>query len=510
MLNLMIVEDHKWTRDGLAKTIPWGEMDIQLKYVCEDGRQACDILKEHSIDIIITDIKMNEIDGIELTRFAKGKYPGVEVIIISAHQDFEYAHNALNLGAFAYIIKPIDRDEIIDKVKKAAVRIKKERGIQKSEPVVNRQSSRQSIIGAFHDYLLQYTEDSVRLSDELKNSGIAVASTKYLVFVLKSLDKNSRNNILREQINSLDILIYTFIHSDFLVGLYLLTDEMAIYSFRKTISRIKEIVKSENLRICTGNTADNLNQLGASYEKALSVLNHCYLYGKKDIVYYNDVCDLIKQKGKMPVFDYEFIFNSMEVLKTAELDNYFDKAVDAFRSCNANQSNILTQCTALIEKAGKGIEKYGLSMQEFILKAGGSEALCSGEKLTDVIEYLKNLFGSISKELWQRRGMKVRGIVSIALDCIHDNYGMKELNLNWVSNKIGVNYSYLSKCFKEDVGMSFTDYVNRYRISMSKRHLKNTGLKLYEICSMVGIDYRYFNTLFKEYENMSPMEYKKL
>ena len=125
---ILIVDDEPIICQGLSQTIPWENYDIEVVGAVYNGKEAINQISIHpEIDIVITDIRMPNVDGLELSAFIKTNFPNIRVIIISGYDDFEYAKRAIKLGVKDYLLKPVDIDELVDNVKKITTEIEKER-----------------------------------------------------------------------------------------------------------------------------------------------------------------------------------------------------------------------------------------------------------------------------------------------------------------------------------------------------------------------------------------------
>lgn len=113
MLQLLIVDDSKWTREGLAQVIDWASLNIEIVSTCSNAEDACEILTSKHIDILITDIKMAGMNGLELAEHVHTMYPHIKIILISAYREFDYAYKAVQLGVSGYILKPIDSEDVL-------------------------------------------------------------------------------------------------------------------------------------------------------------------------------------------------------------------------------------------------------------------------------------------------------------------------------------------------------------------------------------------------------------
>ncbi|MBZ4646881.1 MAG: two-component system, response regulator YesN [Petroclostridium sp.] len=127
MYKLLIVDDEQWIRQGLREVIDWEMYGISEVWEAEDGGCALDIIRKNQPDIVITDIRIPDVNGLELSTILKQEYPQIKVIFISGYQDFNYAREAISLGVYNYILKPLNENEVIKTVQKCIIDIEKER-----------------------------------------------------------------------------------------------------------------------------------------------------------------------------------------------------------------------------------------------------------------------------------------------------------------------------------------------------------------------------------------------
>ncbi|GLC31264.1 response regulator transcription factor [Clostridium omnivorum] len=115
MYNLVIADDEKNIREGLAKFIDWEELGFKVVFKCEDGEEVIDYMNSMAVDVILCDIRMNKVSGLDVAKYAFENFKGVKIVLISGYQEFEYAKKALEYNVFSYIVKPIDIEEIKEK-----------------------------------------------------------------------------------------------------------------------------------------------------------------------------------------------------------------------------------------------------------------------------------------------------------------------------------------------------------------------------------------------------------
>lgn len=501
MLTLMIVEDHKWTREGLAKTIDWVAEGLTLKHICCDGREAWGILQKAPVDLIITDICMDGMDGLELTRCVKQKYPSTEIILISAYEEFKYAQQAVNLGASAYIIKPIETGELLKKVRVSAAKINAER----TSEVQSKEYRKSALTKALNDFLFGDGNPGAgkTLEEQMKAAGVS-QKTRALVFLAEPLPGGKGRAAMRDAINAAGDDIMAFESGGLCVGLYLMDEPTGYYVFRqKLVSALSGI--TADYRVCAGAVASDPEGLRKSCAGASVLLNRCFLRDMTGL----QLCRGGEERTAArtaSVSDADFLAEAV-----GERQNVREKlsALQAsWMQAETPRKDVEAYCSRCLEILGKLAEKYGIPMQRVYNDCGDSQSSIGCGSLGGILNYLEQVASSLTELMAARGSASVRPVVVKALEYVRTEYANKEISLASAAEKLALNYSYLSKCFKEDVGVNFTDYLNQYRIEAAKKYLRSTSMKIYEICSLVGIDNRYFNHLFREYVGVSPHEYK--
>jgi two-component system response regulator YesN len=123
MYTVLLVDDEPLVRSAIKEKIQWNQLGFELAGTCEDGKQAVDFIEHRPVDLVLTDINMPFMDGLELSRYLHMEYPDTAIVIFSGFSEFEYARNAIQYGVMEYILKPVtarELTEVLEKVEKAA------------------------------------------------------------------------------------------------------------------------------------------------------------------------------------------------------------------------------------------------------------------------------------------------------------------------------------------------------------------------------------------------------
>ncbi|NSW89243.1 MAG: response regulator [Firmicutes bacterium] len=506
MYDLMIVDDHKWTREGLTRNIPWKKKGIRVKYVVSNGKQALAAMNEHPVDIIITDIKMDIMDGLELTKHVKSKWPSTKIIMISAYPDFSYAQEAVNMGVSAYILKPIKEEELIEKISRVIETIESERlNISKAL-----EFDRFNVSDLLKEYITGSRPNDANILDKLCKKGIDLLKGKSIVFTVKVLRKHDLQKKVYQDIFNMGKNFASFIHGSLTIGVYTHAGEMSQYDFNKYLLRLKDEFKGLDLRICTGSMAKKPEELRKSYQDSLKVYNYAFLCNLKGIISYDKVKDKISRHENGVFFDFNEVRNIINSYGEIDIARYIDSILEMHKRSNTDRYLIESQCVSMLVEISRYVSERGILPESIFEKCGPISSMKDMEFLEDISNYIKNVLYSVIHEVKKRNTKKIRPIVKRAIDYACKNIDMKDITIKSIAEKIGVSYVYLSKAFKQDVGVNFTEYLNRYRVGISKKYLVETDMKIYEISDIVGLEPKNYYILFKKYESITPMEYRKM
>lgn len=495
MYDIIIVEDKKVTRDGLVKLINWQSINANIAAAFSGGSEAQEYVKHHHVDLIISDIEMEKGSGIQLLRYIHQNRPYIKVIIISAYERFSYAHDALALGAYAYVLKPVDEIALLAKCKDAVEEISKMRhsDTQKNHILWERASNaasdwvnEKSILG-LPDALLQIESDF----------DVQGASCFMFHFYGEASVSVHRLREIAAEIGQ-PVLLFAYKESScgFLSGKLQACKE--VFSIL-----LKQWAIGDNVRIgvsCAGQAIAEWKLLLNQAHTAMSKSFWCNNKGSNIVWFENgDAVTGYKTNAQL---------NFANLAKQL----FADDLQSAIKECNQifklwAQSNTpvdyaISQCNnALISlktELAKSAKSALPESADFSKCSNGEELQAA---LCEEIASLFQLYGSV-------RSKVVRPVVKLALDYAMHNINQSGLNLKIIADKLNVSYVYLSKAFKEDFSTGFTECINGYRIELAKKCLDDSQMRVYEVCDKIGMEPKNFHQLFKKQVGMTPKEYQ--
>lgn len=535
-MKVFLVEDEYIVREGIKNNIDWEKNGYDFCGEASDGELAFPMISEKRPDIVITDIRMPFMDGIELSRMIKEEYPEIKIIILSGHEEFEYAKAAIQIGVEEYLLKPINGDELLQVVNRVAQKIKEENDSretsQEGEGDENFEYAKRQLLSSLID-------DNASLSDALeqgKKIHLNLMAQCYNIMMLKLQRKNKEQGfsqrivelyktmeeILEEQDGQSIMFdrapegkVILFMGS----GEEEIRRNMDVFAgrFREILPEYEDVTYFGSV----GVPVMRLRELGESYEAASHGFSYRFLTEPNQIVDNHTVFDqardeknfscsigsvdiqnLDKQKiesflkgGEMDEIQFfveEYMKNTGDAGKNSMIFRQYI-VMDMFFAV----SHFLTQITDGREQLGEPFESPE-QMQKIV------------SDLETTVVYIKELFTKVMQVRDAQTTEHNSDVVENAKKYISDNYHDEELTLNTVAHEVNVSPNHLSAMFSQKTGQTFVKYLTDVRMHRAKELLKCTSKRSNEICEEVGYrDPHYFSHLFKKNVGCSPMQYRE-
>lgn len=515
MKKVLVVDDEKFIRLGIKTMLerkPESHYEITL---CSNGVEALELINNEKFDIVITDIRMPEMDGITFIQNIQNKAFKPAILILSGYDDFDYAVEALRCGAKNYLLKPIQREDLYASFDKV------ESEIDKSYELADRESLISSNIEDFIEDELNYIFLKENISEnEIISIGnriqLNILNEEYYLGLLVKPDmginsktynlKNEINSKLEEyRVNAKDRHIIIF-DNDF--GLVIIANDFGVFTY------IQEKYAKDNffrLNIGVSCKAFNIVEIRKTFNQALDALKYrifSYNYGTTLVSYSS-----VSEKKK----DYIIPLDSIEKLGNM-IGTDREKEIEKSISELLNENKIRELNISYFEIINKKINEVILDKVKVKFTFEDENVLMKFERFNNIYNFksFKEYFHEL-KEFIVYISEYIRTINEIygdrknidrAIEYINNNYH-KDLNLAIVSNVVSLNYSYFSQLFKEQTGENFVSYLKKLRISRAKDLLMSDEYKIYEIAKKVGYeDSKRFAKIFRSITGVSPVEYR--
>ncbi|QOS79418.1 response regulator [Paenibacillus sp. JNUCC31] len=526
----MIVDDEERAITGIKSLIDWDQHGVSINAEARDGVEALEILKTHPVDILLTDIRMPEMDGLTLISIVNEKYPHIKSIIMSGYDEFSYATKALTLGASDYLIKPSRVKEILDTILKLIEKIKSEQkqihhleylkqGFRESLPLLREKTLRNLVIGNECPY--------EKLVENLKLCGILFPHSHFFVMVIQ-IDTLIE---LYQTYNSYDIELLKYglknlgedtIAEDFLCAAFEYEDDIVIVMNSRFKSDAVELLPvsqrikanaSAFLRLSVsigiGVPGEQIHHLKTSHMTAMDALDSTYYRGKGRIVYSSTSTEKNVDITAYPI----------------DLERTLLQAVLSGNPETIREKLLLFQKTLNEERTSRDIAmKFTFSLFFALYRLGvekdidvstifGEDLQVMAQKLAktyldEIYREMVEIAEKISEELDHKK--QSNKLFQRILEFIRNNFN-KDLNRETVAKEVFITPGYLSLLFKQQLKISFLSYLHNVRIEQAAILLKDPGKRIGDIAVEVGYnDEKYFFQVFKKYTGMTPNQYRNL
>lgn len=535
-MKVFLVEDEYIVREGIKNNIDWEKNGYDFCGEASDGELAFPMISEKRPDIVITDIRMPFMDGIELSRMIKEEYPEIKIIILSGHEEFEYAKAAIQIGVEEYLLKPINGDELLQVVNRVAQKIKEE---NESRETLQEGEGDENFEYAKRQLLSSLIDDNASLSDAMeqgKKIHLNLMAQCYNIMMLKLQRKNKEQGFSQRILELYKTMEDTLKEQDGQSIMFDRAPEGKVILFmgsgEEEIRRNMDVFAGQFREILpeyedvtyfgsVGVPVMRLRELGESYEAASHGFSYRFLTEPNQIVDNHTVFDQTRNEKKFSCSIGSVDIQNLDkqkiesFLKGGEMDEihffveeYMKNTGDAGKNSMIFRqyivmdmffaaSHFLTQITDGREQLGEPFESPE-QMQKIV------------SDLEATVVYIKELFTKVMQVRDAQTTEHNSDVVENAKKYISENYHDEELTLNTVAHEVNVSPNHLSAMFSQKTGQTFVKYLTDVRMHRAKELLKCTSKRSNEICEEVGYrDPHYFSHLFKKNVGCSPIQYRE-
>lgn len=527
MYKVFLADDERIIRDGISASVPWEDMGLTLAGVADDGKTALMHIRESRPDIILTDINMPRMNGLEMIEQIKKSLPNSRILIITGYGEFEYAQKAIQLGVDDFILKPVDIPELCNKLRKII-------------SALNTEMSRNNKI----ESLKQQAKfaDDFRLRKGLMKY-IKSLTTWETVYPLlpKKMQTATTCSLLKIIINDFDTLtsgmtvqeIFEYMQEieDAILrvagetAMWMLdqTDESYLLLFlgneqeehcftcRSFIRRLRFVLSDKQYITVRSCVYDTVRDLPQAWEDLGNGQKFAFNQGQNsDIDMENPPMILDDSTAEMPnarkIVHTLATFNTADVLKELEIlkESLCKTGKNSYLYTRMLLGGIYNECGKLMDDIG------------YPLDAIMDDPLAEYQKIMSSVS-MDDTFKKLGRFLERlciaanRNTTSVQNAIEKAKIYIQIHFSESFLTLNMVADAVGMSSNYFSAQFKQYEGTSFINYLTKIRIEYAQSLLKGGKTKTYEIAKKCGYENpTYFSTIFRRQTGLSPKEYQRL
>jgi len=516
MFKLIIVDDEEIAREGLSQFIEWKQLGFELVQCFADGKEAIDYLKNHSVDVVLTDIDMVDISGLDLSKYIYENVPNVKTVIISGHKNFEYAKAAIKYNVEYYLTKPIDMSEI----RKVFVELKKSLLDLKRIQNENKEKSEryQKLLPILKEqFLLYILTGSIRDEDELNSRLQAIGLPAYSDLSYSCIIDVEINNIHKEhngrfksslqrifQDNRNNVHYLSFYYSQNLMKILAISSKTEKSSMKENINHFLNEIKQSihqnfeiELSLEKGPIYNDLFELSrtmrlhtTSYNNGLKVEEKSQI----DLKEYRQF--MYKYKRFIPLL----INGEQEKIK--ENLNVIFEEIEPFPITDIQR--LITDLFVMITQS---FAEYGIDIFTNKNETLSYHDILEMDDVDEIRNWSNHCLDQLMKDYLESQDSETNQIISKAMDYIQSRY-YEDISLDDVADYIYLNPVYFSRLFKDYTGRNFSEYLRTMRVEKAIELLEENKYKVYEISNKVGYkSSKYFSRVFKQHTGFSPQEY---
>ncbi len=537
MYKMLIVDDNPADRRGISSLFDWGQLGIQIAGAFPNGERALEVIKEQAVDIVLTDIVMPIMDGIELSEHLKRYYPRVKVIFMSCYSDFDYVKSAMDMDIYAYVLKPIVPGELMKAIQKILAEYQDEQKKQTEKdamikqmkdmlPMVQEQFLRELLLGnCFEPEEINKRMEYLQLAVGYEGSFYVVSlviddyekqtvhlSAEELYYISYSIKHavasfgSTETVILPVQFSSREysVLVYKKAGLDVHKPLDIMDLAVGIYT-----AVLCEVKLSATIGI--SKVSREITKVHELYRQTMDTVKTQFYGGSNPIIRYEEI-----ESGRYASLDQtvnmEELFREIKeliVLGNERADMEFWDRYFQIENTVLPESYIKSLTFTIVSMSAITMTELGCSFSDVF----GNDAVIWEKlgKFTTIVnlkQWLLNLLQAMRKYLSERVRSRDLKVVDMVKHIIRECYS-EQITVEDIAKAVYLSQSYANSIVKKETGKSIFDHLQEYRLEMAKKLLMDPECKVAVVSEKVGYENKsYFTLVFKKHMGLTPSEFK--
>lgn len=504
MYKILIVDDECNERMGIQRLISKYQYPLEVRQA-PNGIIALEIMEKEEIDILLTDIKMPFMTGIELIEQVNKRGWNPICIIYSAYGEFEYAQNAIQLGVMQYLLKPIKLEKFENLFQKV-IEICKEKSTQKARNEELKEKLRSIENEKYAQKIIRYLEQDNEeenlgefneIMQEQGFSPIIISLYSSVIFKYWENYEHDILNLLGE-----DTLIINKSDTQFLILIRNRNlNSKQLSEICKAFIKISKNKYQSEIYIVAGRFCKDIKELKEEYSKMINQLDYQFFVSKSMFFIHNEN-GIIKKTSEMLSLYYERILTFAKLEDYKGMNNEFKKAFDYVEESEGftslyikyNFSEVIKKCCEILHSEEQMIQIV--------------EEIYGSNSIGEVKEAIFGLIDTLSKD--EKKKADENRLIILAKSIVHERFSDYNLNVSQIAEDMNMSAAYLSTLFKTETKQNLAKYISQYRLEKAKDLLKTTNMKIADIAKKVGyMNQSYFILVFKNNIGCSPAKYRE-
>ena len=522
---VILVDDEEDVARAILKKLDWEAMGFDTPRYAHNGLEALELSEESRPDIVMTDIQMPYMDGMELSRNLRKLYPNIRIIIFSGYDEFEYAKEAIRLEAEEYILKPIDADElkgVFSRVHEALDRdIDEKLNVAKLEnyymdslpllqedffaSLVEGRITEERIGRLLSDYRIDL-HGPYYLTAIVHISASSVPEGMNPVFLAVSVRKLLEERMDRQW----GCQFFSYMGSTVMIAQLPGRKDASVFTDEcDRLCRLAESICKAHITIGIGSLTDNLSGIQDSYQSGRDAVSYRVLYGHTRAINISEISPVEKEETLEETDSLTDIFKKIKMSDRQTLDEAARRYIDSSVGRQASIQDFRFFVMELVSELYKFVKNNQLDVNEVFDMNDDVYGKVQQMNQSELSDWFAATCITMHGLMDAKRSGNTMSFVSKAKDYVADHYGDQDLSIDFICSYLGVSSAYFSTVFKKETGKTFVGYLTDYRMEKAEKMLVETDEKTYIIAREVGYsDPNYFSYVFKKQFGVSPSRYK--
>ncbi|MDY3854301.1 MAG: response regulator [Butyribacter sp.] len=539
MIRVFLVEDEIVIRNGIKNSIEWEKEGYEFVGEASDGELALPMILKEKPDIVITDIRMPFMDGLEMSKLVKQELPDIKILILSGYDEFEYAKEAIKIGVTEYMLKPISSAKLLETLKEVSKQILAEREEKKlkklyvQEMQENVELKKMKFFGQLISGELSFA-DAVNMGKEY-NMNLSAQLYKIILFKFSSIATNDvqEESMLQayeemEKLVSQVPYVCSFQRSVEGWAFLLLAEQEEEMKEKEErfLEKLRQISMQHDDLPYFGGIGTNvcrLSELGNSFREADRAFAGRFTHDMNQIISPESL-HILQEDEAFDANSFGELEQTHRVVEKflnngtqEEVQSFVEACLseipeDNFRSIMMRQYIIMDIYVVVMSFCEKINSENEQTQESAVLEENGEalkRAIARTETMDDIKIYIEALISQAIEVRNTASGRRYSDIIQTAKIQIENTYMSEEISLNSVAAGVGMSPSYFSSIFSREMGKTFVEYLTEIRMEKAKELLTCSSMKTSEIGYEVGYkDPHYFSYIFKKTQGCSPKEYR--
>ncbi|QSF43134.1 response regulator [Paenibacillus tianjinensis] len=543
MYKLILAEDEEDVREGIIAQIDWAKYGFEVVDSAENGREATEAIDRLLPDVVVTDIQMPFMNGLQLAEWIRSRHPNTKIIILTGYDEFEYAQKAIKLQIDEYILKPFSSQELIDVLLKVKATIEAEIADKENVYVLS-EHYRKSLPVLREQFLSSLVSRRLPLqeiTDKSAEYGINLDGKQFQASVISidyiragqsreaaagrpvSLRDTGDHNLqlfailnIAEEICQKHGTGRVFIHRDEVVLLSVSKEPDETEITGHTFAILEEIRQNVQhfLKLTVtagaGTVCQSASMLFNSFSDAMQALDYRLILGNNRVIWIEDV---ESRSNQMLVFDEltrQSLIRTIKLGTVQELKEVMDELFGGLDTAHVSTQDYQIFLLEIITSILRVAKESGSETANFIVP--NMATLTDMNKFNNMGEakqWIINVCTGLMDSIASGRQSSYKQLIDQAKEYIRSHYEESDISIGRVCQHLHISTGYFSSIFKKEMKMTFVSYLLQIRLEAAKELLRSTELKAFEIAEKIGFaDPNYFSFCFRKKYGQSPKEYK--